>query len=449
LEIRRHALKLAEKYDSPPPEIWTAIRPLIHDPSEAVRLQLAFSLGEWTGPETVQAFVQMWGSQKLSSHIQTALISSLNSENLAPAINVVSDQPFKDQAVQERYRILLRQSVSMGNIAPVEFSLKNRLHSENDLARSILALSVISRYSTSSVKQLEKSEVADVRQQAQLIAENQSAPLWMRILGVSLVLQSTADYKADTQSIQRLLASDVPAAVRGEVVRLMGEQKDVASGALLLEGWPGYLPAMKSQVLEALASRPEWYGLLVEAMEQRTIQPGEISLTLRQRFLSQKESPAIKQLRQYFQPGDTSSITLDEIMKIQGNLQRGQQVFQKHCTECHQFQGEGFLVGPNLSSVTGRTPASLLEAIIDPNKAVEPKYFNYTLALVDGRILSGLIGSDFDHSLTLLKAKGETTQVLKNEIDELKSTGKSLMPEGFDKTINHQELADLILYLQQ
>lgn len=91
----------------------------------------------------------------------------------------------------------------------------------------------------------------------------------------------------------------------------------------------------------------------------------------------------------------------------------------------------------------------MFEAILDPNKAVEPKYLNYVLELVDGRVLSGIIDNDTENSLTLLKAKAEKTSVLRSEIETLQSSGKSLMPEGFDRTITPQELADLLFYLEQ
>lgn len=91
----------------------------------------------------------------------------------------------------------------------------------------------------------------------------------------------------------------------------------------------------------------------------------------------------------------------------------------------------------------------MFEAILDPNKAVEPKYLNYVLELVDGRVLSGIIDNDTESSLTLLKAKAEKTSVLRSEIEALQSSGKSLMPEGFDRTITPQELADLLFYLEQ
>jgi hypothetical protein len=47
-----------------------------------------------------------------------------------------------------------------------------------------------------------------------------------------------------------------------------------------------------------------------------------------------------------------------------------------------------------------------------------------------------------------LRGKNETSTILRSNIDQLNSTGKSLMPEGFEKNITMEAMADLIAFLQ-
>ena len=67
----------------------------------------------------------------------------------------------------------------------------------------------------------------------------------------------------------------------------------------------------------------------------------------------------------------------------------------------------------------------------------------------DGRTASGLVTGETATSVTLGRDKGESETILKQNIDEIKSTGKSLMPEGLEKTIDPQAMADLLAFLKQ
>jgi len=450
-DVRRHALILSESQQTPTPEHWAAIEQRIEDPSDAVRLQLAFSLGEWRHPAAVELMARHWRLPKLDSRIQVALCSSLNSENVAAAVEAASLRPADQESTFSQYRQLIRQSIAMGNLQPVRTALARSSQSESDLVRAMIALDQAASRPEAEWEKLDPVAVDAVFNQIPAFLESQSAPVWMRVECLPLLLTKTPTRdRFNEELLLHLLSVNGPTPMKNAVIQSLGRQKDVRAGMVLLAGWSGYLPDMKTQVLESLVNRPEWHHLLVKSLDQNLIQPGEISLTLKERLLSQKKSPAAKELRQRLEMKSGVDIAnADEVLQLNGDLRQGRLIFLRHCSECHQFQGEGILVGPNLSSVTGRTPVSLLEAIVDPNRAVEPRYLNYSISLADGRVLSGLIAHDSDSSLTLLKARGETQDVLRTEIEELRSTGKSLMPEGFDKTIPAQDLADLILYLQQ
>ena len=49
-------------------------------------------------------------------------------------------------------------------------------------------------------------------------------------------------------------------------------------------------------------------------------------------------------------------------------------------------------------------------------------------------------------TLKLRRAEGIDETILRSEIDELRSTGRSLMPEGLEQSISLQEMADLIAF---
>jgi putative heme-binding domain-containing protein len=65
-----------------------------------------------------------------------------------------------------------------------------------------------------------------------------------------------------------------------------------------------------------------------------------------------------------------------------------------------------------------------------------------------GQVIGGLIAAESASSLTLKRAEGQTDVVLRQDIDEVRSTGTSLMPEGLEKNITTEEMRDLISFLK-
>ena len=93
------------------------------------------------------------------------------------------------------------------------------------------------------------------------------------------------------------------------------------------------------------------------------------------------------------------------------------------------------------------TPNALLTNILDPNRTVDPAFLQYLIIDKSGRTFSGKIVAETATSITLTSGKGVQDTVLRTNIDEIISSGKSLMPEGFEKTISKEEMADLIAFL--
>ena len=62
--------------------------------------------------------------------------------------------------------------------------------------------------------------------------------------------------------------------------------------------------------------------------------------------------------------------------------------------------------------------------------------------------MTGLIQAETAGSLTLARDKGVTETIQKQNIEQIKSTGTSLMPEGLEKTIDPQSMADLLAFLE-
>jgi putative heme-binding domain-containing protein len=132
-----------------------------------------------------------------------------------------------------------------------------------------------------------------------------------------------------------------------------------------------------------------------------------------------------------------------------GDPSRGKLVFEKNCATCHELGATGNAVGPNLAAMANRGPESLLFNVLVPNGEVDPRYLEYVILTVDGQVASGIIGGETSTAVTLRGPDNKTTTILRVDIDDMHSSGKSLMPEGFERIIDKPAMADLLAYLLQ
>ena len=137
------------------------------------------------------------------------------------------------------------------------------------------------------------------------------------------------------------------------------------------------------------------------------------------------------------------------VLELSGRPTQGREVFRKKCSLCHQAGDLGTQVAPNLASVKNKSAADLLISILDPNREAQPNFNVYTVITLQGKVLTGIIASETATSITLKRAEGKQDVVLRSNIDELISSGVSLMPVGLEKELSKQDLADVIAFIKQ
>jgi quinoprotein glucose dehydrogenase len=134
-----------------------------------------------------------------------------------------------------------------------------------------------------------------------------------------------------------------------------------------------------------------------------------------------------------------------------GNAARGRTIFfdkaEVSCVRCHKIDGNGGEVGPDLSKISSQQKRDyLLEAIVLPDKQIAKGFDTVVLALVSGKVVSGIVKEDTGKSLKLITPEGQTIVVAKSDIEE-QARGKSAMPEDVVQKLTKSELRDLVEFL--
>jgi len=156
--------------------------------------------------------------------------------------------------------------------------------------------------------------------------------------------------------------------------------------------------------------------------------------------------------------GPGHEYTVDEVIamatdKLRGrDFKNGEKMYKAaRCVVCHRFGGDGGATGPDLTQLAGRfNLKDLTDAIVDPSKVISDQFRASVVVTTGGQIYAGLVFSKQDGTLTVLTDPEDISKVVKvpaDQVDEVTPSKVSLMPKDLLKTLNQDEVLDLLAYL--
>jgi putative membrane-bound dehydrogenase-like protein len=459
--VRRHAVRLAEKLLNTDGDLGPALVELTKDRDAQVRLQLAFTLGEWRDPRAAEALASLLLAHAEDVYLNAAVLSSIRKDNLSLILGVVLSGDTSKPPPEKIVRDLLGVATAIGDKQILARWLKDvtARHEGRYATWQFSALAGLVEALDRRGQTLE--QVADdtlhvqlsrMFDHARLLTADDKASEGERLVALPLLGREAKKRDEDVKRLAGLVMPQNSAALQSAAIATLGRIGDARVSELLTAGWNAHSPGIKGQILDVLLSRDAWQSQLLDLVEKKTIPANEVDTTRRQRLLTHRQEQMRTRAAKLFD-GATSADrrkVLDdykEVATLVGNVQRGKAVFAKSCAICHRVEGAGHAVGPDLQALSNKSPLYLLTEILDPNRNVDSRYFSYAAVTRSGRSLTGLLASESATSITLRSQEGKEQVLLRSELEELQSTGKSLMPEGLEKELLKQDLADVIAYL--
>ncbi|MFG0332320.1 MAG: c-type cytochrome, partial [Maioricimonas sp. JB049] len=226
----------------------------------------------------------------------------------------------------------------------------------------------------------------------------------------------------------------------------------------LLDAYSNLHASVQSDVVDVLFRRPDSARQLLNRIGAGTIDPKDVTaLQLRSAAVHADADVdrLIRSLWGRITPGTTEEklATMrrfkNDLRAGSGDIARGRILFAKHCGSCHQMFGEGNRIGPDLTTANRHDQEALLANIVDPSAVIRREYLSYTLATDDGRVLTGLLDEQDAAGVTLLTAKKQRIRVPRSDIETIRESPVSLMPERLLEAIGPQERRDLFAFLMQ
>ena len=290
--------------------------------------------------------------------------------------------------------------------------------------------------------------VEDLRRVA---LDNSAEPMSRRVALQSLIASRSPDLLPVLSQLlgDRNLAST---AVLG-----LANFDDPALAGKLLDRYKSFRSEVKPDVIAMLVSRAAFARLLLDALDFGKVPRQDISAynarqihSLNDPELSKRLAEVWGEFRQTSEDKQAkmtawkSKLTPDRIKAA--NLQRGHDVFIKTCAVCHRLYGEGALIGPDLTGSGRADLGYLLENILDPSAVVGADYKMSVIEMKDDRIVTGIVGNQKEHTVTV-HTPTEQIEVQRQDVQSIRASNFSLMPDGLLDSLSESEVTDLIAYL--
>ena len=483
--VRLHALRLAEHWLHEDEQLVDGVRKLLDDVDPAVRLQLAMSLGNAPLQASIDALATLAREHGADRWMEAAILSSaaqradglllriLQSSVPSPGTRkllgplAVTIAARRDGPSMSRVLALLATRDNASQTIVLTGLVQGITRGKQPVPRSADGWASLARLLTSKADKVRQSAtqlaahlpLANATQLKAIFAEaaaralDDQSPLAHR--QQALHIMASAPFDQLSPLAGQLLAVRQPLELQRAAVTALGASSDNRVGSLLLKKWPSFTPELRTVALRTIFAHSNRLTALLTAIEQDVVRGTELNAIERELLTTHPDNQIAVRAKRLL-VNATAGVELQRridryqrALKNPRNLERGQQLFTKHCLSCHRLNDAGHAVGPQLGSTINRPDETILLDLLDPSGRIEPEYRSYTAITEDGRSFTGILASESPTSITLRKEKNASETLLRRDLEFLRASAVSLMPSNLHEQLGPQAVADLIAFLRK
>jgi putative membrane-bound dehydrogenase-like protein len=226
---------------------------------------------------------------------------------------------------------------------------------------------------------------------------------------------------------------------------------------LLVDKFGGFNLTTRRAAVTTLVARPQYASILLEAVASGKIARSEVSAFQLRQMQSAGDDALTKRVAKLWPELETQSkektahitelrTTLTTESLSNANASAGRLLFNKSCANCHTLFGEGNKIAPDLTGAQRNNLNYLLENIVDPSATVSKNFKLSVVLLEDGRVLNGIIIGQTEKTL-LVQTATDQIVVQRAEIDEMRESPVSMMPDKLLNVLSDEQIQDLFAYL--
>lgn len=452
--VRVHALRLSEPWIDENASLLDDVLALAGDAHDSVLLQLALTLGEAQNAKVLPVLAQLARKHGDDSWMATAVLSSLTARGVAFLKHLLPKQNLPTQVDHSGPVLAALCQIIGSRRDPTELSLLLILLSKADDSSRLEACLVGFAKAFSDPVLVGLSDKAGVALRSLEQREEQSVRQAARKLTV-LMKAETAAQRTLRLEQAKLTMSDIGRSGpdRLKAVEELAAENDGESTEHLMKAFGESTPKVRATILSAFLSRKDRHADLLSALEKGRMDVAALTAIQRETLVNANDKALAARARRLFSesekvpPEVLTQYTL--AFKAERDLDNGQRVFRAKCASCHQTHGLGHAVGPDLAAEFQRAEETILLDLLTPSATISPEYTSYTVQTTAGRTYSGLLAMETHGSLTLKEAEGKTQTILRIDIEALRVSQVSMMPDNLTKDLSPRDVADVIAWIRR
>jgi putative membrane-bound dehydrogenase-like protein len=460
--IREHAVRLSEGFL---PKLAAPLLAMTGDPEPRVRFQLAFTLGQLKDPRALSALADIAANHSRDKWFRVAILSSVG-DSAAAFLQTTLTRGIDELVPQLAVLVGGRRnpaelSQALNGIA----RLKDPAAALTGLAKGLTLTGAMGLKAPAAEAPLMKmidSPSEPVRNAAWDVARHfelralvakaaadsldPAVPMTRRVVAIRAL--RGGQFAQASGVVKKVLESSAPPELQTAAVETLAAFDDPSVAPMLLQYWRGYSPAARVKVIAAMLSVQPRTQALLKALEDGKVETAALDVAARTRLL--EHGDRARRILQN-QTGDRDKVVeaYRDALKLKGDVAHGKVLFDENCAKCHMPRKLGGRVGPDLSGINNKTKDELLTSILNPSYAIEPQFTHYIVTTKDGHVHDGVLANESPAVITLRGGTEEGDEtILRANIQEIRASSISLMPEELEKSIDRQGLADVIAYLR-
>ncbi len=430
--IRAAAVRLAQRAGSRNP-LQNHLVDLVQDPSPKVRFQALLGAAEATRDQLVA-----WSSVRQEDPWCLAALRGALGKS-APAL--VQDMVEADETIS---RELLELA---GRSQPSALVYRQLAEPEQNV---YLIAAAQGGHRLDGILEDQAQRQALVRAHA-ATATDKGRPRSERLPSIALL--GGLHTKEAVEALSSLLRETEDDAVAQAALAILGRRESFDHEAALLQHWPQWSPSLQSAIIDLCLTRDKSMMALLDHIESGAIRRSSLSGGQVINLQNDGNSAIRQRARALFVPRtkaerEAAVIRARPALNLAGNAADGRAHYQLRCASCHEVNLEnGNTLGPNRKALAQNGKERLLINLIDPNREVLPNYFASVVTRKDGSAVTGVIIAESSRSVVVRQPLGIDAEIDREEITSVMTEQHSVMPEGLEAGLSHQELADLLAYL--
>lgn len=288
-----------------------------------------------------------------------------------------------------------------------------------------------------------------------LIKKSTTQPIPIEVIEASFrLLEISKTAEIDPDRINTFLKSQSEL-IKEKTVQLVARQNNRNNCDYLFLSLSSRSPELRKTVIQNGLMSTAMIDALLNSLEGSVLMGNEIPEEIRRGLVNHPNSKIkekAKSLLSDLLNPDRQKV-IDEYQKAILNkpvdLESGADIFSKQCIHCHSIKGVGSQFAPDLTSLGSRDNEFLLTSILDPGRFVSYELKLHVITTKDGRTFAGVIAAESTDSKTLRQPDGKTVQIQRKNIANQTGTQQSIMPDGFEHLINHEQMASLIGFIRE